>query len=293
MIYSVSHVTQIRYDALVSHARYNLRLKPADWPGQRLIDYHLAIDPAPARIETEYGPYVVNVTRMVISEPVVELRIESRFRVEIGTVWPRLATEPTIAELRRLAIEESDISNVGPAPYLFASRIAPMVDDIARWAAPQLADNRNALEAALEMACRIRSEFDYDPEATEADTPVSTAFKRRHGVCQDFAHVMIVALRSAGLPAAYVSGYLRTIAPPGKEKLVGADATHAWVALWCGRDLGWRGFDPTNGCIAGEDHIFTAMGRDYADVTPIDGTFMGNDGQELEVAVDVIPEGAV
>jgi transglutaminase-like putative cysteine protease len=135
----------------------------------------------------------------------------------------------------------------------------------------------------------IHAEFDYDAEATEAETPPAEAFRARRGVCQDFAHIMIIGLRAYGIPAAYVSGYLRTIPPPGKERLVGADATHAWVNLWCGDEIGWIGLDPTNALVAGEDHIFTAMGRDYGDVAPVDGVFLGGRGQEMEVSVDVAP----
>ena len=146
---------------------------------------------------------------------------------------------------------------------------------------------KTTVAAALALALRIRAEFAYDPGATDASTPVADAFAARHGVCQDFAHVMVVALRLAGLPAAYVSGYLRTLPPPGKPRLVGADATHAWVNLWCGDDLGWVGFDPTNGCIASENHIFTAMGRDYGDVALIGGVLVGGAGQTMTVSVDV------
>ncbi|RYD63112.1 MAG: transglutaminase family protein, partial [Sphingomonadales bacterium] len=136
---------------------------------------------------------------------------------------------------------------------------------------------------------RIKREFRYDGKATAFDTPVAEAFAKRHGVCQDFAQVMIAAVRAAGLPAAYVSGYLRTRPPAGKPRLVGVDATHAWVNVWCGPALGWVGFDPTNGCTVGSDHIVTAVGRDYSDVAPIDGVFLGQDGQDIHVSVDVEP----
>ena len=129
----------------------------------------------------------------------------------------------------------------------------------------------------------------FDPDATEVDTPVATAFAGRHGVCQDFSQIMISGLRSLGIPAAYVSGFLRTLPPPGKPRLEGADAMHAWVNLWCGDQLGWVGFDPTNNILADSSHIFTAMGRDYADVAPLDGVFHGGGGQSMDVAVDVMP----
>lgn len=165
--------------------------------------------------------------------------------------------------------------------------MAAAAQEIGAWAQNILTFDRNIIEAALDLARTIQRSFVYDPDATESDTPAIEAFRKRRGVCQDFAHIMIIALRSQGLAAAYVSGYLRTLPPPGQARLIGADATHAWVNLWCGDNLGWVGFDPTNGCIAGHDHIFTAMGRDYGDVAPIDGVLVGGSGQSMTVSVDV------
>jgi transglutaminase-like putative cysteine protease len=144
--------------------------------------------------------------------------------------------------------------------------------------------------AVAELNNRIHADFRYDPGATEVSTPVAQAFEARHGVCQDFSQIMIVGLRGLGLPASYVSGYLRTIPPPGQPRLEGADATHAWIAVWCGSALGWIGFDPTNAMLAGDDHLVLAVGRDYADVAPIDGVILASGGQTLKVEVDVIPE---
>jgi transglutaminase-like putative cysteine protease len=137
---------------------------------------------------------------------------------------------------------------------------------------------------------RMHADFVFDSSATEVTTPASEAFKARRGVCQDFAHIMISSVKGLGLPAAYVSGYLRTIPPLGQPRLEGADATHAWVALWCGVELGWIGFDPTNAVLAQNDHIVLARGRDYSDVAPIDGIILAPGRQTLNVQVDVIPE---
>ncbi len=136
----------------------------------------------------------------------------------------------------------------------------------------------------------MHADFVFDSSATDVKTPASQAFAARRGVCQDFAHIMISGLKGLGLPAAYVSGYLRTIPPAGQPRLEGADATHAWVALWCGDQLGWIGFDPTNAVLAQNDHIVLATGRDYSDVAPIDGIILAPGGQTLTVQVDVIPE---
>jgi transglutaminase-like putative cysteine protease len=135
---------------------------------------------------------------------------------------------------------------------------------------------------------RIRTGFKYDPKATVISTPLQEVFEKRHGVCQDFAHLMIAGLRGLGLPAAYVSGYLRTLPPAGKPRLQGADATHAWVSLWCGDQTGWVGLDPTNDVLVESDHIVLAIGRDFSDVSPVDGIIVGSRRQKLGVAVDVL-----
>ena len=286
--YRVSHRTSVTYAALVRLARFNLRLKPAEWPGQVLGRYALIVTPTPASMTTLEGPYVVNVSRLDMARPLKELVIVSDFDIDITPPLIDMAAAPDIAAVRRAALKVPDLHKTAPAAYLFPSRMAPLEGEIAAWGHEILSADRNILEAGLDLARTIKRQFRYDPDATESDTPAIDAFRARHGVCQDFAHVMIIALRAQGLAAAYVSGYLRTLPPPGKARLVGTDATHAWVNLWCGPDLGWIGLDPTNGVLAGADHIFTAMGRDYADVAPIDGVFMGGRGQRLRVGVDVV-----
>ncbi len=144
------------------------------------------------------------------------------------------------------------------------------------------------LAAAVDFMNRIKADFTYEIGATNVMTTPSMSFALRRGVCQDFAHIMISGLRGLGIPAAYVSGYLRTIPRPGSQRLEGADAMHAWVLVWCG-EHGWRGLDPTNGLIVTNDHIVLAVGRDYADVAPIDGVVVSSGGQKLAVSVDVIP----
>ena len=163
--------------------------------------------------------------------------------------------------------------------------------EVIAYARKSFAPLRPVLEAASELMARIRNDFDYDPDATEVSTPLAEAFRERHGVGQDFAHIMIAGLRGLGLPAAYVSGYIRTIPPPGQKRLEGSDASHAWVMLWCGPETGWIGLDPTNDLIVADDHIVTAYGRDYADVSPLDGVLVGPGSQKVGVAVDVIPVG--
>jgi transglutaminase-like putative cysteine protease len=168
----------------------------------------------------------------------------------------------------------------------------PLDVQISDYARASFALGRPVLDGAIDMMRRIKTDFVYDIGATTVETTPAMAFALRRGVCQDFAHIMISGLRGLGLPAGYVSGYLRTVPKPGRPRLEGADAMHAWVMVWCGPQTGWRGLDPTNAIVAGEDHVVLATGRDYADVAPIDGTVFASGKQQLEVAVTVTPVAA-
>lgn len=288
--YRVSHVTEVRYAAVVNLARFNLRLKPAAWPGQTLLEHRLTVSPKPKSIVEESGPFVVNLSRLTLARPTAQLTVTSEFTVVVDRPpFPPGTAAPSLAEVRREALVARGLGGADPSAYLFASPIAGPVPEIGDWARSYLPAAADTVGAASALMHAIHDSFTYDGKATEADTPPREAFHQRRGVCQDFAHVMIIALRQFGVPAAYVSGYLRTIPPKGRPRLVGADATHAWANVWCGAELGWIGFDPTNAMLAGNDHIFTAMGRDYADVSPVDGVFIGGRGQKMKVAVDVVP----
>jgi len=297
VIYDVSHRTTVSYATVVRLARFNLRLKPAAWPGQTLRDYTMEIEPRPSSVREESGPYVINRSRLTLKDPISALTIESRFRVEVqdrpvligGLFEGAGAGGPTVAQIRHEALAGRDLSPTCPASYLYPSRIAAMSEEIGKWARPYLADDVPIIDAGTALTAAIFAQFKYDKVATKTDTPPAEAFAKKRGVCQDFAHIMVIAARAHGIPAAYVSGYLRTLPPPGKPRLIGADAMHAWTALWCGPDLGWIGFDPTNNKLANTDYIFIGMGRDYGDVSPLDGVFHGGAGQTMRVAVDVMP----
>lgn len=290
MRYQIRHVTRFDYAEPAGFARCNLRLKPIHWSGQTLEDYHLSVEPgghtAPARAEAG----LANVTRLVVETAARTLTITSSARVSVDRLLPiPSAGDPTLAHIAHAACESRDMGPASPAAYLFPSPRIPLDLAIAEWCASELAPDRPCLEAAIGLAQRIQREFAFDPTATLVDTPPREAFDRRGGVCQDFAQIMIGGLRAAGLPAAYASGYLRTLPPPGQERLVGADATHAWVLLWCGDALGWVGVDPTNGIWMAQDHVIMAIGRDYADIAPIDGVILGSGAQAMHVSVDVAP----
>jgi len=289
-MYHIQHVTRFDYGAQVRFARCNLRLKPILWSGQTLDDYALTISPtgrtAPARAEAG----LANVVRLVIDEPVRQLTIESVARVTVDRAVPMPSSDdPDLAAIGRAARNSQDVSAAGPSAYLFPSPLIPLDPDIAAWCATDLLQDRPILDAAISLARRIQRDFAFDPQATLVDTPPREAFLKRGGVCQDFAQIMISGLRAAGVPAAYASGYIRTLPPPGMERLVGADATHAWVLVWGGEQIGWVGVDPTNGIWMAGDHIIVAIGRDYAEIAPIDGIVLGSGAQKMVVSVDVAP----
>jgi transglutaminase-like putative cysteine protease len=290
MIYDIRHVTRFDYGNQVKFARCNLRLKPIDWPGQTLDDYRLTVEPVGRLGAARAEAGLANVTRLVVDAPVRTLSIESAARVTVDRLIPVPdASDPTLAEIAAWARGSDDLSAAGPANYIYPSPLIPLDRDIATWCATDLDPGRGCLEAGMALAMRIQREFRFDGTATFVDTPPSEAFRQRRGVCQDFAQIMIAGLRAAGLPAAYASGYIRTIPPPGQPRLVGADATHAWVLLWCGPVRGWVGIDPTNGIWMAADHIVMAVGRDYAEIAPVDGVVLGSGAQQMDVSVDVAP----
>jgi len=290
MRYRITHETQFTYAAPVRFARCNLRLKPIFWSGQTLVEHHLETIPSGEFSFGRADASLANVTRLVIPTAVTDLRIVSHAVVDVDRAIPYIsADDPDLATVARLARESRDVSAASPANYLFPSPMIAFDTAIADYCAQSLQPSRGSLEAAIDLANRIQRDFAFNTDATQTDTPPAEAFAKGGGVCQDFAQIMIAGLRSAGLPAAYVSGYLRTIPPPGQPRLVGADATHAWVLLWCGPDLGWVGVDPTNGIWMAGDHIVTAIGRDYSEIAPIDGIFLGSGARTMKVSVDVEP----
>ena len=291
MIYALRHRTTYAYEDPVSFARCVLRLTPRDSAGQSLLRNHITVTPRPSITTEGLGPFGERTMTVVIDQPHDELVIEAASRVDvhaapIGDPAGSLGWET----VRARAYETSALGPEGPATYLYPTRRTPNSPAITSYARTSFPAGRPIVEAAADLMRRMRADFVYDPEATTVSTPAPEAFVARHGVCQDFAHIMLSGLRGLGLAAAYVSGYLRTVPPPGRPRLEGADATHAWVSVWCGQDQGWVGFDPTNAIFAENDHIVLAIGRDYSDVAPIDGVILAPGVQTLKVEVDVIPE---
>ncbi len=292
MIYDLRHVTTYAYSRPVPFARCILRLQPRNDGGQSVHNSELVVTPRPAERDDGVCFFGNRMTTLTIAKPHRELKIEMRARVEVRRPQaPFPALTRSWEEVGEQALASASLAPDSPAHHLYPSRLVPPVAAVTDYARNSFPQRRPVLEGATELMARIKTDFTYDPEATEVSTPLEEAFRQRHGVCQDFAHVMIAGLRGLGLPAAYVSGYIRTVPPPGQKRLEGADASHAWVMLWCGPETGWIGLDPTNDLIVADDHIVTAFGRDYADVSPLDGVVIGPGSQKIGVAVDVIPIG--
>jgi transglutaminase-like putative cysteine protease len=289
VIYDIRHVTAYSYESPVSFARCSLRLEPQSGNGQELISHSVEIRPRPADRTTRRDFFGTLTESILIETAHRSLRIDSRSRVAVARHVPgRTAPSPPWESVRDVAFEATSLGPSSPVGYVFASALVPVLAPLTAYASASFPREGGILVGAADLMRRIRSDFRYDSKATVISTPLTEVFEKRHGVCQDFAHVMIAGLRGLGLPAAYVSGYLRTIPPPGQPRLQGADATHAWVSVWCGAELGWIGFDPTNDLLVENDHIILAVGRDFSDVSPVDGIIVGSRKQKLNVAVDVL-----
>lgn len=290
MRYRIRTVAAAHYDDAAPFGRHLLRVKPRSDMGQVLHEAAIEIAPEPGEREDGVDFFGNSATWLTIERPHESfvVRTSAQVSVPFAPETPADAT-PRCDVLRAEALTHASLDPLAPAHFLFASRIVRASDAITAFAAPSFADDAPILSAALHFMWRIHNEFAYDSDATDVDTRPEAAFAARRGVCQDFAHVMIAGMRGLGLPAAYVSGFLRTLPPPGRPRLEGADATHAWVAVWCGGEAGWVGLDPTNDMRAGADHVVIAIGRDYADVAPESGIVLTYGPQRLDVAVDVAP----
>lgn len=290
MIYELSQETRYVYTAAVPYSSHVARLLPVDRKGQTVRQAALFIAPIPAERRETIDFFGNRICHFALDRSHDELIVRLAAEVEVAPAEPYLAAlTPSAEEVRALAAASSDPGADSPVHGLFPSPSVPFDPAITRYAALSFSARRPVLEGAIELMKRIKDDFAYVLGATDADTSPSDAFVARKGVCQDFAHVMIVALRSLGIPAGYVSGFLRTIPPAGQQRLEGADAMHAWVRVWCGKSTGWIELDPTNDITAGSDHIVVAFGRDYSDVAPVIGVLKSYGGQQTIQAVDVVP----
>ena len=288
MIYDIRQTTACTYASPVAHARHVLRLTPINRPGQRVQVSSLQIDPEPVHWREGQDFFGNRLTWIALDQPHETLTVKVSARIAVDKFATPVAA-PAWEDVKEEVLASAEIGPMAPAHFLFPSRMVSLDPEIRDYARQSFPAGRSILEAATELTRRIKTDMTYDAGATTVTTTPPMSFALRRGVCQDFAHIMISGLRGLGLPAAYVSGYLRTTRPPGAVRLQGADAMHAWVLVWCGAKTGWVGFDPTNDMIASDEHIVLAVGRDYTDVAPMDGVIVAFGGQRINVAVNVIP----
>jgi transglutaminase-like putative cysteine protease len=298
MLLHVTHETRYEYSPPVETAQHLAHLKPLATASQRLVSHKLTIEPPPAQrneLPDVYGNtrafFALEATHdslVVTAESVVETSApELSPAVARGLPWEAVRER---FRYRKDAIFDPASEFVFPSPYV------PRHDEFAAYARASFAPERPTFDVAMDLTERMYRDFAYDADSTEISTPAVEALAQRKGVCQDFAHIMIACFRVMGLPARYVSGYLLTQPPPGQPRLVGADASHAWVSVYLpgegdgpGSAGGWAEFDPTNGRQPGEDYVALAIGRDYSDVSPMRGVLHGGARHTLKVGVTVQP----
>ncbi len=289
MIYSVSHRSSYAYQERVDLSYHVLHLTPRALPHQRVTAIEITtIPPAPALTEdVDYFGNPIGFLSLVT--PHDRLVVDMTARVEVTRRPPidRQATPPW-ETVREALAQPLSPETIAAAEFVGPSPLVPQSDTFAAYAAPSFAPGRPLLDAVLDLTRRIHREFTFDPSATELTTPLTEVLERQRGVCQDFAHAQIAALRSIGLAARYVSGYVRTYGAKGRPRLVGADASHAWVSVFC-PGIGWVDVDPTNNLLVDDEHIVLAWGRDYGDVSPVRGIILGTGEHTLAVSVDVAP----
>mgnify|MGYP001162398808 CR=1 FL=1 len=292
MLYSLSHTTTYKYDGFVTYCHNIATLKPRDFLGQKLLEYTLEIMPKPSEIIERTDFFGNTVTRFSIQEQHNELKVIARSKIErdsalnlknrdtkkkkhttlIQALAALKGTSPEILDARQFTLESVLVSKIS--------------SEIKAYAEVSFRPERSVFEASNDLMRRIFTDFAFVPGFTNVATPIHELIKERKGVCQDFAQIAIACVRAMGLPARYVSGYIETLPPEGQEKLVGADASHAWFSVYI-PGYGWADYDPTNNVIPGNQHIVVGWGRDYYDVPPLKGVIYSTGGNRMIVAVDL------
>lgn len=291
--YHIVHETTYRYGVPVSLAHQVLHVSPRDLPWQHCLNHRVDVDPAPAWQRAGLDSFGNPVLWLAFQAPHMHQYVCSEMAVEVRSrpLPANLGDSPAWDEVRdRLAYDATppQAEDLEASRFLFESPHVKIKRDFAIFAADCFHPGTPLLAGTRALMERIHGEFEFDPEATTVSTPVLEVLERKRGVCQDFAHLMIACLRSLGLAARYVSGYLLTQPPPGQPRLVGADASHAWVSVYCpGIGDGWVDFDPTNNLLPDTQHITLAFGRDFADVSPQRGVILGGGLHQPDVAVTV------
>lgn len=292
MIYEIYHETKFDYVALVTFSHNLARLKPKNSNTQRLLEYSLKIEPTPYETN-EFIDYFENTNNfMLIREAHKSLKVIATSKVE--RVKEEIDKELNLLKNIKLTVKDlkQRLSSYHPDDvlakyFLFETESIPMPsNEIRKYVLESFDENRNIIEATSEFMGRIFNDFKFVSGFSDITTPIEVIFKEKKGVCQDFAQFAISALRGIGIPTRYVSGYIQTLPPEGKEKLFGADASHAWFSIYI-PDFGWADFDPTNNKIPNEEYIILGYGRDYLDISPLKGVVQSSGNSSLGVKVDV------
>jgi transglutaminase-like putative cysteine protease len=284
VIYWLRHVTEYRYAQKVDLANHLLHLKPRALPGQRVLSARLVCRPAPDHHSETHDHYGNVAARLFLAEPHLRFSVSAESLVDVEFAPPPADTPPWER------VRDAAAHDLEAAEFLFPSPLVPEVPEAAEYARPSFPAGRPVLDGLLDLNRRIRQGFAFQAGVTSVTTPVVEVLRTRRGVCQDFTQVMVAALRGLGLPARYVSGYVRTRPPPGEVRRRGADQSHAWVGAWLGPELGWAQLDPTNGIVVRDEHVVLAWGRDFSDVSPLRGVLLGGGAHSLTVSVDLEPE---
>ncbi|MBP1848951.1 transglutaminase family protein [Rhizobium halophytocola] len=292
MLYDITLRMSYVYDVPASGSHHILRLVPMNLgERQRLVAGSIRVDPDPDEVTgfTDFFRHPATYLQLRGAHEQLDIRMQAR--VAVTAAQDSADFSPMLDRLDGELTAHRALDGSSPHHFLGPSPRLAEVPEIAAYGRERLAAGQTVRQVAEALCKRIHEDFTYDGEATSVDTTPAQAFQLKRGVCQDFSHVMILALRSLGIPAGYVSGFLRTLPPPGKERLEGADAMHAWVRVWCGRATGWIELDPTNDIPAGADHVVVAYGRDYSDVAPVIGVLKSYGSHDIIQAVDVVPAG--
>jgi transglutaminase-like putative cysteine protease len=290
MIYTVRHVTRYEYGGPIDLGAHMLHLQPRALPWQRVLRAALVASPKPGRIDTGRDCFGNDVSWMFVDTPHPRFEVALEAQVEVAAPPPPDA-DATLCwtQVAAMAAAGGDAAHEA-AEFLFESPLVASVAEVRSYAECSFPAQRPILHAVLDLNQRIKRDFAFRAGVTNVHTPVRQVMAQRAGVCQDFSHLMIAGLRALGLPARYVSGYVRTWPPAGQKRRIGADQSHAWVGCWLGPEHGWIDLDPTNGLVIADEHVVLGWGRDFTDVTPMCGVILGGASHQVHVSVDLAPE---
>lgn len=292
MIFNITHITTYKYNAPVSYCHNIATLRPRESKGQELLDYKIRVSPQPSELSERIDFFGNYITRFSIQTEHTTLKVTTKSTIqrdynEVHNSFYGQACQSVTIDNARLALRGMQPEIIEAKQFLLESILIRRTDKLIReYAELSFKGNRSVFDATFELMQRIYTDFDFDSEFSTVATPIEEVMREKKGVCQDFAQIAIACIRSIGLPARYISGYIETLPPPGKVKLVGADASHAWFAIFI-PGFGWVDFDPTNNMIPKDQHIVVGWGRDYYDVPPLKGVVYGSGQSKLDVSVDI------